>query len=101
MARAPVTGGTSGPGVTDRSGPDGRPDGSGGVRWTVQWSEPFGENRTQRALDTEAEAGAVVEAMEERYESVGNEPGPHRVEMNAEVCFTTVGVPDGPLPDER
>ncbi|MFC4358107.1 hypothetical protein ACFO0N_09120 [Halobium salinum] len=71
------------------------------TRWVLQWSEPFGENQPKRVVDTEAAAEAVVEAWQDRYESVEGEPGLYRVELNAEVYFTTVEVPYGPLPDEE
>lgn len=71
------------------------------TKWVLQWSEPFGENETKRVVDTEAEAEAVVEAWKERYVSVEDEPGLYRVELNAEVYFTTVEVPYGPLSGEE
>jgi predicted component of type VI protein secretion system len=85
-------------GAADRSGTEADEDDE--TRWVVQWSEPVGENQAKRVVDTEAEAEAVVEAMQERYEPVEGEPGLYRVELGAEVYFTTVEVPYGPLPDD-
>jgi hypothetical protein len=74
-------------------------DEAGETRWVVQWSEPFGENEAKRVVDTEAEAEAVVSAWQDRYEPVEGEEALYRVELNAEVYFTTVEVPYGPLDD--
>jgi hypothetical protein len=77
---------------------------TGGVdeetKWVVQWAEPYGDTAAQRVVDTEAEAEAVVEAMKEKYEPVEGEPGLYRIELSAEVYFTTKEVPYGPVSDD-
>ena len=69
------------------------------TKWVVQWAEPMGETAAQRVVDTEEEADAVVEAMKQKYEPVEDEPGLYRIELNAEVYFTTKEIPYGPVPE--
>ncbi|WP_276260931.1 hypothetical protein [Haloglomus litoreum] len=76
-------------------------DGERETRWVVQWAEPFGDREPKRIVETEAEAEAVIEAMKAVYPPSEEQEGAYRVELGADVFFTKVEVPFGPLPDDE
>lgn len=76
-------------------------DGERETRWLVQWAEPLGDSEPKRIVETEAEAEAVIEAMKETYPPSEEQEAAYRVELGADVFFTKVEVPYGPLPDDE